>query len=78
MYDSPNRNKMLSSVIQFSKGSTTSDDSQYIEDIVQIIKEMPKFYSHDTSLQDHKVTNHLKGVIRYREKIRAKSPVVSQ
>jgi len=75
VYESPNRNKMLSSVIQFSKGSTTSDDSQYIEDIVQIIKKMPKYYSYEASLQDHKVIAHLNSIIRYREEIRAKTMV---
>ncbi|MCK4405801.1 MAG: hypothetical protein KAV43_04770 [Hadesarchaea archaeon] len=78
VYETPNRQKMLSSVIQFSKNSTTSDDSAYVKDIVHIINEMPKYYSYEASLKNGEVRTHLKHVIKYREKIRSEKFMVSQ
>lgn len=70
VYESPSRNKMLSSVVEFSKARTAPDESVYVEDIVNVIKQMPEYYSYQESLKDKKVKNHLERIIKYREKIR--------
>lgn len=70
VYESPSRNKMLSSVVQFSKAQTTTDESVYVEDIVGIIKRMPKYYSYADSLKNQEVKKHLEKIKEYREKTR--------
>ena len=68
IYQNRRLRKMLSSVIQFSKARlTASDESAYVEDIVRVIEQMPKYYSYKDSLEAHEVKEHLEKIIEYRE-----------
>lgn len=69
VYESPSRRKMLSSVVQFSKARTAPDESVHIEDIVRIIQEMPEYYSHEYSLENQEVREHLDRVKEYRGQV---------
>ena len=71
IYHSKFRQKMLSSVVQFSKAQTIPDQSAYVADIVRVIEEMPKYYPYDESEKNQEIRKHLKEVTEYRERIRA-------
>jgi len=77
VYESPSRKKMLSSVVQFSKAHTAPDESVYVEDIVRIIKQMPKYYSYEDSLKNQEVKEHLERIIKFREESRSEYREVS-
>jgi hypothetical protein len=70
IYESLSGRKMISSVVQFSKAHATPDESIYVEDIVRVIKQMPKYYSYEDSLENQEVKEHLEKIKEYREKIR--------
>lgn len=70
VYENLSRKKMLSSVVQFSKVHTISDESVYVDDIIQIIEQMPKYYSYEDSIKNQEVKEHLEKIKKYREKIR--------
>lgn len=70
VYESPSRNRILNLVIRFSKPRTAPDESVHIEDIVRIIQEMPEYYSHEYSLENQEVREHLERVKEYREQVR--------
>lgn len=70
VYESPSRRKMLSSVVQFSKAHNEPSQSIYLEDIVEIINQMPTYYSYRESLINKEVKKHLDQIIEYRESIR--------
>lgn len=70
VYESPNKKKMLNSVVQFYQADTSPDESSYIEDVVRIIEHMPEYYSWEDSLENQEVKDHLERVKRYRENIR--------
>jgi hypothetical protein len=71
VYESPSRRRMLSSVIQFSKGLSAPNESAYVEDIVRVIQRMPEYYSHEDSLENQEVKRHLEKIIEFREKSRS-------
>ncbi|MCJ7805026.1 hypothetical protein MUP35_04840 [Patescibacteria group bacterium] len=62
--------RMLSSVVKFSKAHTTPDETTYVQDLIQIIKSMPKYYSYYEASRNKEVKDHLEEVKKYREKIR--------
>lgn len=70
IYQNKDLRKMLTSVIQFSKGHTETTRSIYVEDVIRIIKQMPKYYSYDDSQKDKAAKAHLERVKEYRERIR--------
>ncbi|MCK4830039.1 hypothetical protein KA005_80715 [bacterium] len=70
VYESPGRNKMLSSVVQFSKVPSAPDESAYIQDIVRVIQDMPQHHSYRNSLQNQEVKDHLDEIKKYRQNIR--------
>jgi len=70
VYDSYNNKKMLNSVVQFYKKDISPDESSYIKDIIQIIEQMPKYYSWKKSRENQEVIDHLDKVKKYRENIR--------
>lgn len=70
VYESPSRNRILNLVIRFSMPRTAPDESVHIEDIVRIIQEMPEYYSHEYSLENQEVREHLERVKEYREQVR--------
>jgi hypothetical protein len=66
----PGGTRMLSSVVKFSKAHTSPDETTYVQDLIQIIKSMPKYYSYDEASRNKEVKDHLEEVKKYREKIR--------
>jgi len=70
VYESPSRNKLLSSVVEFSKADGSSDESVYVTDIIRIIEEMPACYSYEDSLENQEVIGHLEAIVQYRETVR--------
>ncbi|MCJ7509205.1 MAG: hypothetical protein MUO85_10860 [candidate division Zixibacteria bacterium] len=66
----PGGTRMLSSVVKFSKAHNTPDEATYIQDLIKIIKHMPKYYSYDEASKNEEVKNHLQKVKEYREKVR--------
>jgi hypothetical protein len=71
IYENPRRNKMLSSVIQFTKIINASNESFYEDDIIRIIKHMPEYYPLDSANQNQQVIDHLEKVKKFRDKSRA-------
>jgi hypothetical protein len=70
VYESPSRNRILNSVVRFSRPHAAQNESTYVEDIVRVIRQMPEYYSHEASLGNQEVINHLERVKEYREKVR--------
>lgn len=70
VYESPSRKRILSSVVRFSKPRTAQDEFAHVEDIVRVIRQMPGYYSHEDSLKNQEVREHLERVKEYREKVR--------
>jgi hypothetical protein len=70
VYQNKDLRKMLSSVIQFSNARIAPDESVYVEDIIRIIEQMPKYYSYEDSLKNQEVKKHLDQIKEYREKTR--------
>jgi len=70
MYESDSGRKMISSVVEFTKVNTEYDESNYIDDIVRVIENMPKYYSYRESQNNNEVKRHLEGIIRFREDTR--------
>lgn len=70
IYQNKDSRKMLSSVVQFSRADTAPDPSVYVEDVVRVIEQMPKYYSYKDSLENREVKEHLKRIKEYREKSR--------
>lgn len=65
--------RMLSLVVKLSKADTEPNETAYVQDVIQIIKSMPKYYpyrEYDRVLTKDPVKEHLEGVKKYREKIR--------
>lgn len=62
--------KMLNSVIQFSNARIAPDESVYVEEIIRIIEQMPKYYSYEDSLKNQEVKEHLEQIKEYRKKTR--------
>lgn len=62
--------RMLSSVVKLSKLETAPDESVYVEDIIRVIEQMPKYYSYEGSLENQEVKGHLEKIKEYREKSR--------
>jgi len=69
-YDKPGGTRMLSSVVKLSKAHTTPDETAYVQDVIRIVKVMPKYYSYEESSRKGEVKNHLEKVKEYREEIR--------
>jgi hypothetical protein len=67
VYENDSGRKLLSAVVELTKAN--DDNSWYSKDIVNIIKNMPHYFSYDSSLSDDKVIKHLKPVIKNREEI---------
>jgi len=67
VYENDSHRKLLSAVIEFS---IERDNSWYSGDIVNIIKNMPHYYSYESSKNDEKVVEHLKTVVKNREQIK--------
>jgi len=70
VYQTPSRNKMLSSVVEFSKADGPSDESVSVPDIIRIIEQMPAYYSYEYSLENQDVIGHLEAIKQYRETVR--------
>jgi len=68
VYENNSLRKLLSAVIEFSK-EPENNDSWYPKEIVNIIKDMPDYFSYESSKVDAKVIEHLKEVIKTRAKI---------
>lgn len=62
--------RMLSSVLKLFKQNESSGESFYLEDLKQVIDQMPRYYSYDDSLKCKEVKDHLENVKQYREKVR--------
>ena len=71
IYENNNLRKMLNCVVQLTKVNPESEETLYVEDIKRIIKEMPKFFSYEDSLQNQEVITHLEQVKELRKRIRA-------
>jgi len=70
VYDSPSgAHRMMSSVVRLSAASE-ADRGTHVQDIVQIIKRMPEYYSSKNPTQKAEVRKHLDEIIQYREKVR--------
>ena len=67
IYESPNRNKMLCSIVQFTKTNTIINEALYVHDIVNIINNMPNYYSSDSAKDIGEVVEHLEGIVNFRE-----------
>jgi hypothetical protein len=67
VYENDSGRKLLSAVVELSRAN--HDNSWYPKDIVNIIKNMPRYFSYDSSQHDEKVIEHLKQLVKNREKI---------
>ncbi len=70
VYERGGGGKMVSSVVQFSKELGSSNQTSYVDDVIRVIKNKPKYYSRQTSEKDTVVRKHLNKVTQYREKTR--------
>jgi len=70
VYEGPSRNRILNSVVHFSKGCPVPTESAYVADIVRVIQQMPEYCSHEDSLENQEMRDHLERVKEYREQIR--------
>jgi hypothetical protein len=71
IYSSPNGTKMMSSIIEFTKINQEKDETNYLDELVRIIKEMPLAYSKlDKSIKD-RINQHFESVKQYRDRIPA-------
>jgi hypothetical protein len=64
--------KMISSVIQFTRSKQNISETDYINDIANIIQSMPRFSTTEMAEKDSKVKNDLKRIVDYRKSIRSK------
>jgi len=70
IYQNKSLRKMLSSVVQFFKTTSTTDNRMYVDDVIRIIEQMPTFYSYEDSEKNKEVIDHLNRVIELRDKTR--------
>ncbi len=70
VYENSSGNKMLSSVIKFFKCKTGYNETNYLNDILNIVKNMPEYYSFTDSSKNKEIQKHLESIIEYREDIR--------
>jgi len=73
IYENIHGTKMLTSVVQFTQITQENGlfiESLYVDDIVRVIKNMPRYYSYEDSLKDQEVIEHLKRIVQFRENSR--------
>lgn len=70
VYQNKHGNRFLSSITKVYRTQSSPDESVYIDDIIRIIKDMPKYYSYKDADTNLEVIKHLEEVKKYREKVR--------
>ena len=69
IYSSPDGTKMMSSIIEFTKINQEKDETNYLNEIIRIIKEMPISYSKLDEPTKNRINQHFKSVKQYRDNI---------
>lgn len=70
IYENEHGNRFLNSVTLCTQASGEPSESSYVEDLVRIILDMPKYYSFSESSSNEQLKEHLNEIVRFREKSR--------
>lgn len=71
-YENEHKNILLSLVVDCFKSDSGVDDSHYIQDVTNIILNMPKFYSYSESSKNEEVKSNLNEIVKFRNSQRLK------
>jgi hypothetical protein len=70
IYENEHGHRILNLVTLCMQASGEPSESSYLEDLVRIIIDMPKYYSFSDSSSDRQVKEHLNKIVEFREKSR--------
>lgn len=70
IYQNKSLRKMLSAVVHFFRTKSTTDNRMYVKDIINVIEQMPTFYSYEDSEKNKEVIDHLNKIVNLRDKSR--------
>ena len=70
VYENEHGHRILNLVILCAQASGEPSESSYVEDLVRIIRDMPKYYSFSESSSNKQLKEHLNEIVRFREKSR--------
>jgi len=70
VYENEHGHRILNSVTLCTQASGEPSESSYVEDLVRIILDMPKYYSFSESSSNGQVKDHLNEIVGFREQSR--------
>jgi hypothetical protein len=71
-YENENHNILLSLVVECFQYNDELGDSPYIQDVIKVISNMPKYYSYSESSSNRQVKSHLDKIVKFRNSQRLK------